>query len=316
MARKPDARALPFLLAANETKDWGANYSLARALTAQDDPRAANRLLELANGASNPHQARLWVNSRREQLWRTGATTEAGLCKPHGEQPLAALATPAADGTIGTAHPFLFQEVAPDGSWTVLCQAREDTDHDGKISVMLGHHGDALGDEMRPFLVVGSGRGAGFDEILASDATGRFVAARAGACLSLVDTRKKTEVVFANADLRDDDAVFGAARGAAFDRRGEHLPYLRGGPKRRVPGGADPGDQRRGRDRSGGRDALARAGAGGARSTSHPRRLRRPARRQQRRLTAAPVVEHVACPDVSRSLSLLRLRATCLRRRR
>jgi len=51
-----------------------------------------------------------------EQLWRTGRTTDEGLCKPHGEQVLAALATTATDGSIGTANPLLFQDVAPDGS--------------------------------------------------------------------------------------------------------------------------------------------------------------------------------------------------------
>ena len=69
----------------------------------------------------------------------------------------------------------------PTESSTVLCQAREDADHDGKISVMWGHHGDALGDQLRTFLIVDSGPGAPFDEMLAADASARFPARRAPA---------------------------------------------------------------------------------------------------------------------------------------
>jgi len=238
LAQRPDLRALPALLALvppPESPESMLNahvgYSLVQALAAQDDVRVPARLAELERVARGPYRSDLYRDAARTQLWRTGRTVSAGLCKPHPERALAALAKTAPDQTIGTAHPFVFEDVARDGGWTAICQARADTNKDGKIEIHFGHHGEPFGDEIRPYLVVGSGPGAGFDEILASDDTGRWVAARDGACLSLVDTRKKTEVVMGDADLRDDDGVFGPHRAASFDARGEHLLYLRGSPK-------------------------------------------------------------------------------------
>jgi hypothetical protein len=227
LADRPAPQALPLLLAQSRSLA-GQGPRTAAALAAQDDPRAGARLLELMGGGQPPHAARMFRDAAFEQHWRSGRTAEGGLCKPHGEEPVAALAQTSPDGSIGTAHPFVFQEAASDGRWILLCQAREDTDHDGAISVMTGRHGESLGDSMRPYLVVGSGPGAPFDEILAVDPTGRFIAARNDACLSLIDTRRKTAVGLRNADLRNDDDTFGSPRGASFDGRGERLLYLRG----------------------------------------------------------------------------------------
>jgi hypothetical protein len=79
-----------------------------------------------------------------------------------------ALATPAPT-QIGTPHPVLLQDFANDGSWLVICQAREDTDHDGKIEVGVGFHGNLVGDAMKPYLVFGSGSGMPIDELVARD---------------------------------------------------------------------------------------------------------------------------------------------------
>src|SRR5580704_3080342 len=72
-------------------------------------------------------------------------------------------------GVIGTAHPVLVQELAENGSWMVICQAREDTDHDRKIEVGVGFHGNLVGDAMKPYLVFGSGSGMPIDELVARD---------------------------------------------------------------------------------------------------------------------------------------------------
>jgi hypothetical protein len=77
---------------------------------------------------------------------------------------------------IGTAHPVLVQELAEDGSWLVICQAREDTDHDGKIEVGVGFHGDLVGDAMKPYLVFGSGSGMPIDELVSRDADSKWLA--------------------------------------------------------------------------------------------------------------------------------------------
>jgi hypothetical protein len=187
-----------------------------------------------APGAGDP---RAWkdltmpAEHAQEQLWRTGRASRLELCPRTGTRPL----PPASGDSIGTAHPLLFQEVAPDGRWTVLCQARADTDGDGKIAVGLGQHGEPYGDAVRPYLVVGAGPGLATDEVLASDPSSRYVALREGACLELVDTRARTVTTLPDADLRAGDAVFGPSRGASFDAAGQQLAYLRGGsPRGRV----------------------------------------------------------------------------------
>src|SRR5262245_21794783 len=68
--------------------------------------------------------------------------------------PASAAARPpatSADRLIGTAHPVMVDEIADDGSWMVLCQARHDTDGDGTISVGFGMHGAAYGDRLDPY---------------------------------------------------------------------------------------------------------------------------------------------------------------------
>ncbi|HEY7371901.1 MAG TPA: hypothetical protein VIF57_06955 [Polyangia bacterium] len=233
LSTHPQPAALPLLLTEAPRRNRGEDHALAEALGSQDAPSAARRLLELAKGADAGAGARRYgYNSYRDNayraIWRTGRASELGLCTDTRERPVAALAKTAPDGSIGTPHPFIFQSVAADGGWTVLCQAREDTDRDGVITAHLGHHGDVFGDLMRPYLVVGSGPGMAADEFIAADPRGRYVAMREGACLSLVDTQRRSAVTLANADLRDDDGVFGSHRAVGFDTRGERMLYLRG----------------------------------------------------------------------------------------
>src|SRR5580698_8203066 len=91
-----------------------------------------------------------------------------------------ALATPSA-GVIGTANPLMVQDLAENGSWMVICQAREDTDHDRKIEVGVGFHGNLVGDAMKPYLVFGSGSGMPIDELVArDDDSARLAFARGG----------------------------------------------------------------------------------------------------------------------------------------
>jgi hypothetical protein len=60
---------------------------------------------------------------------------------------------------IGTAHPILLEAYDRGGRWAVVCQAREDTDKDGAIRVVSGHHGAPSDELVRPYLVEGSGPG-------------------------------------------------------------------------------------------------------------------------------------------------------------
>jgi hypothetical protein len=75
---------------------------------------------------------------------------------------------------IGTAHPFKLIDVDPGGRWVALCQAREDTDGDGKIVVAEGWHGPR-GDVMRPYLALGPGPGLAVDDLIGADRSGEHI---------------------------------------------------------------------------------------------------------------------------------------------
>ena len=69
-----------------------------------------------------------------------------------------------------------------------MCQARQDTDRNGKISVGYGMHGDTFGDRLDPFLVFGSGTGSLIDSFVARDDGNPFGGAR-GASIAADGTR-------------------------------------------------------------------------------------------------------------------------------
>lgn len=148
--------------------------------------------------------------------------------------PTPAAATPAAPiapaRDIGTAHPLTLQELDPDGRWLVICQARSDTDGDGKIDVDVGHHGDLYGDAMVPYLVFGDGPGDAIDTFVSRSRDGRWLAVIRNKALELVDANvpgAPRTVVLTDADLRDDGFPFGDARAAAIADGGARMTYFR-----------------------------------------------------------------------------------------
>jgi hypothetical protein len=149
-----------------------------------------------------------------------------GVCKAAQRQ-MADLQPGAPAGVFGTAHPILVEAAAPDGRWLSVCQARRDTDGDGAVDVLFGHHGEALGDKMVPYLIVGGGAGHRFDELIGHSPAGRYVALREGDCLELVDTVEGTSTTLADADLRDPQPALGPHRGVSFDGADRRMLYLR-----------------------------------------------------------------------------------------
>lgn len=79
-------------------------------------------------------------------------------------------------GVIGTHHPYELIAVSPDGRWSVVCQARADTDHDGKVAVSYAQHGEQAGDRMIAYLTDPSGRETVIDNFLGQDPSGRWLA--------------------------------------------------------------------------------------------------------------------------------------------
>lgn len=99
------------------------------------------------------------------------------------------VARTSASAEFGGEYPGQAYWLSEDGNLALIYQWREDTDGDGDISVRLGHHGDMIDDEPRPYLVdTRSGETIRFDDFLAT-AAGRWIALREGTSVWLYDSR-------------------------------------------------------------------------------------------------------------------------------
>src|SRR3984885_15549655 len=78
-------------------------------------------------------------------------------------------------GDIGTAAPIGGFMEADNGSWFVVCQARDDTDGDGTLSIRFSGHGFD-GDALVPYLVLGGGPGERIDYPAAATPHGEWLA--------------------------------------------------------------------------------------------------------------------------------------------
>jgi hypothetical protein len=133
----------------------------------------------------------------------------------------------ASPALIGTAHPVMVKQIADDGSWLVACEARRDTDGDGKIRVSYGFHGRTYGDDLEPYLIIGSGPGTRIDAFVSQSDDGRWVAVIRGGKLVLIDTTAHTELVVSGADTRDDGDPYSVARAANISGDGTRMTYFR-----------------------------------------------------------------------------------------
>ncbi|AKF84578.1 hypothetical protein MFUL124B02_01070 [Myxococcus fulvus 124B02] len=134
----------------------------------------------------------------------------------------------APDGDYGTRAPFIFQAAAPDGRWILACQAREDTDQDGKVEVRFDPHGGLMGDLARPYLFLEPGEGLAVDDVLTWDSEGRRLVLLSGGAIRLLDTTTNEETRLG--EWSDEDAQTKAPRPpmrASFSRDGQRLLYLR-----------------------------------------------------------------------------------------
>ncbi|MBN1612739.1 MAG: hypothetical protein JW940_39315 [Polyangiaceae bacterium] len=155
---------------------------------------------------------------------RTGAAASSR--KPEPNAP-----TPCGD-PIGVAGPVVVESVGASGRWAALCQAREDTDGDGKLGVHYGPRGEFVGDRMQSYFVLGSGPGEAIDALAAQDSSGRHVVIAQQGRLLLVDTQTaaRTDLTALGADDRSDALAFVQHRSLAFDPDGRRLAYLRRDP--------------------------------------------------------------------------------------
>lgn len=137
---------------------------------------------------------------------------------------------------IGTSGPFLLDRASADGRWLVVCQARRDSDGDGRLSVSLGPRGEPRGDLLERYLIA-PGLEFAVDGLLVSDASGRFALVTERGALLLWDshTQRVQDLSGLNADLRLSAESFAAVRTLSFDPSSEHLLYVRAGePSKRL----------------------------------------------------------------------------------
>ena len=132
---------------------------------------------------------------------------------------------PPLSATWGTADPLTVIAASPDRRWIAVCQARRDTNGDGKVRVDISADGTVSGDELAGYLLAAPGPGTAIDAFVGSDPTGRFVAFVRQGRLVLRDTATQMDTELPG-DVRDDLSPFVHPRAVSFDPTGHRMLYL------------------------------------------------------------------------------------------
>jgi hypothetical protein len=130
-------------------------------------------------------------------------------------------------GDIGHQVPTAFVATSPSGHWTIVCEANDDTDKNGELSVEVTQHGDLEGDELRHVLYVGTSSQP-LDEFAGSDPEGRFVALVRNKRLELLDTVSDSVTTLEHADVRATQASYQPLRSVSFSDDGRWVAYASG----------------------------------------------------------------------------------------
>jgi len=128
-------------------------------------------------------------------------------------------------GDFGTAAPSLIRRLDDSERWMAVCEARADTDGDGKLAIQIGRHGDVSGDRMKAFLILGGGAGTPIDAFVDQSVDGRWLAVVRGTNLELVDSETGDVFALRDADIASDSRPGAPHRAAAFV--GKRLLYTR-----------------------------------------------------------------------------------------
>jgi hypothetical protein len=156
----------------------------------------------------------------------SSASTAPSVAAPPPPAPATA---PVVRGAIGVRAPTSVVAASPLGDWVSLCQARQDTDGDGKLRVGAIGHGDAVGDQLHQYFVERGGAGTPIDAFVGSDPLGRFVAFVRAGHLVLRDTHAQleTDLSAQGADTRGDLESYSGHRAGSFSPDGTRFAYLR-----------------------------------------------------------------------------------------
>lgn len=123
----------------------------------------------------------------------------------------------------------MFEAAAPDARWISVCQARTDTNGDGKVSATISERGEWSGDRMQRYLEFASGEEQPIDELLLSSSDGRWLVLRLDEHVELYDTLTGTrrDLTALGADTRTEPNEFSSHRVLAFSS--DSLLYVRHG---------------------------------------------------------------------------------------
>lgn len=157
----------------------------------------------------------------------TGCTRAADEAPPP-PSPTRAAAAARPPRTVGTADPLVGYIAARDGSWVIVCQARADTDGDGRREVHYQPHG-TYGDAVVGYLVLGGGAGEAIDHPVSRSLDDRWLAVVQAGALVLHDAARGLRWALADADLRDDGFRVESrdARAASIADNGARMTFLR-----------------------------------------------------------------------------------------
>jgi hypothetical protein len=119
------------------------------------------------------------------------------------------------------------------GRIALIYRFDRDTDDDGRVEVEFGHHGNALKDEPRPWVYdLTTGRGAEWDEHLATDPRDRYIALARGDTVTLLDaeTGEARELPGVRARTDADANRCLPPRQLSFDDAGKRIAFIEGTP--------------------------------------------------------------------------------------
>ncbi len=124
------------------------------------------------------------------------------------------------EAAIGGPYPTTVERAARDRRWLFFCQASQDTDGNGELSVSVGPRGELTGDSLAPYLALADGA-VPVDAVWAVDPTERWlVVARSGRAF-VIDTLSGAQIeIDAHADLDESPEPSPLHRALAFDRHG------------------------------------------------------------------------------------------------
>jgi hypothetical protein len=92
-------------------------------------------------------------------------------------------------GVYGAPGPMSIEDASPNADWIVQCQAREDTNGDGRLAVEYGTHGGVSGDKMSAYLIRGGGPGEVIVDYWGSSRDGHYAVGRRKKEVELYDLK-------------------------------------------------------------------------------------------------------------------------------